>query len=338
MKIAALGLMAVVWIAPFLALAQSEQGEAVRLDYAAHELCPPAAAFIAAVTARTGRARFAVDGEQLRLFTVRLEAIEGQTDGKLTIIDPGEPDAPSERGVRGRDCAVVVDALALVAALAIDPAARLTVPPPPPPKPPPAIKPPPPPEPRLPAPLPLPRPRKPAEVGDWRLTMGAHAVASSGLGKLSAVLPVFLDLALYEAGWLAPSFRLGVSWLPDRMVDNPAGSGDFYRVTGRVSGCPINGPLLSTLIVRPCIGMEAGVLHAERADLSGTNDSDNGWLSFNLETRLQWFAADWLLLEVAAEGGVPLLRPRFHLEPDLTLLMPDPVYAAFGGGVGVRFP
>ncbi|MCA9621027.1 MAG: hypothetical protein KC731_18520, partial [Myxococcales bacterium] len=92
----------------------------VALRYEPHEGCPDADAFRRGVEARTSKVRWSEEGE--RRFRVVLTRREGLTHGQLEMSDADR--APSRpREVSDRGCEAVVDALALVAALAVDPMA-----------------------------------------------------------------------------------------------------------------------------------------------------------------------------------------------------------------------
>src|SRR5690606_32168893 len=124
----------------------------VSLRYQAPEACPPESVFRAGVDGRTAQAAWQdEDGEEVTSLEVEVSIEDDGARGRLVVREPGRaPAAPRE--VRDATCDTVVDALALVAALAIDPKASLAptlrpVPPPPVRKPAPPPKPPPSPEP-----------------------------------------------------------------------------------------------------------------------------------------------------------------------------------------------
>jgi hypothetical protein len=322
-----------------LSWAASARGEDVHLVYRAPSSCPDEQAFKAEVSARTQRAIWVEARGDVRTFAVEIALALDGARGKLTIVDPQAPDAPAQREVPGKDCREVHAALALVTALTIDPAAGMVVQPPPPqpPPPPPAPVPPTPAPTVTPFPLPLPRP-SPAPPVRWRWTVGARGDATSGLGsKFSFVLPLFVDVSRDATDWLAPSFRLAFSVLPDRLIEHELGRGRVSRFAGQLSGCPI-ALHLSIVWLRPCAWFEAGALYVRGEGLAQPEESVSPWAAVGGGVRVQVVPVDWLLLEASAEVGPALVRPRFHIAPDVEVLESDAVVVTFGAGLGIRIP
>jgi len=336
-------LVTMAWSRPATA-----EHESVRLLYRSHDDCPGPEAFTRGVAQRTHKVQFVDDGEVRRFDVVLVKTAEG-TEGKLTISTSGAVGPTNERVVRGTDCALVVDALSLVAALAIDPTASAALRPTPKPQPPaltpskpvpptpPLPEPPPPPPPPL---LPEPPPPKPAIPGEgrWRWHTGVQGGFVTGVGEqLATVVRAFADVAHYEAGPWLPSFRLGVGWLPRRQEEHLTASASFWRLTGELSGCPYHAVFGEVLFLWPCAGIEAGVIHASRDDLQH-DDSTVAWVAPLFVGRGQWFPVDWALVEVQGGVSFPLVRPRYRLDPDVTLLEVERVSADVRIGLGVRFP
>ncbi|MBW2528493.1 MAG: hypothetical protein JRI23_30235, partial [Deltaproteobacteria bacterium] len=105
----------------------AEDEERVHLQYERSGPCAGRDAFVAQVAARTPKARWATSPEGVRVFQVTLAADpeEGerwsQAAGTLTILDTDGSRAT--RRVEGDSCEEVLAAVALIAALAIDPQA-----------------------------------------------------------------------------------------------------------------------------------------------------------------------------------------------------------------------
>jgi len=100
-----------------------EATEPIRLTYQASDGCPDEDGFVARVLARTGRVRPAWRGEAARSFLVTARA-GPPASGQVTIRQ--EDGRESSRVLQGETCTDVVDAMALVAALAVDPRARVS--------------------------------------------------------------------------------------------------------------------------------------------------------------------------------------------------------------------
>jgi len=185
--------------------------EPIRIRFAAAPGCPDGDAFTRQVWARTARARHAAEGEAARTLKVEITAAPGRFQGRLAVEDPAGPSAVREVG--GASCDEVVSALALIAALTIDPQAS-TAPTPPSPTPPapqrttPALQPPAPapqrttPAPQPPAPAPQPTPR--------RIPVTPPRISPSSPGStLPGVAPPEGRVG-GEAPSLAPALRVGV--------------------------------------------------------------------------------------------------------------------------------
>ncbi|MBI4704838.1 MAG: hypothetical protein HY744_27355 [Deltaproteobacteria bacterium] len=149
--------------------------------------------------------------------------------------------------------------------------------------------------------------------------------------------PAFVDLSRHGPGWQAPSLRLAFSYLPERdveqVVGSPAGqvgTAELSRFAGELSGCPLQIRFRPTLVLRPCLGVQAGALLATVGGVDEPADQVVPWLAGTMPLRLQYSPLDWALIELSAELGVPLVRHRFYFEPDLTVLQVSPIFAALG--------
>ncbi len=101
--------------------ARADGVQPVHVGYDAPEDCPAADAFVAQVRARTARMRIAGEGEPGLTLRVAIVRAGERVKGTLVVADGSG--AESRREVDGEACATVVAALALVAALRIDPMA-----------------------------------------------------------------------------------------------------------------------------------------------------------------------------------------------------------------------
>jgi len=102
---------------------QAETDPPVHIHYEAPEGCPSADAFVAQVRARTGRVHLAEDGDTGLTLRVTIARAGSRVEGTLVVVDASG--AESRREVTGDSCATVSLALALVAAMRIDPTASL---------------------------------------------------------------------------------------------------------------------------------------------------------------------------------------------------------------------
>ena len=129
----------------------SGRGRTIRIEYAAPSQCPDQASFLDEVRERTTRWHPETGPAPVRRFVIEVTPREGGMRGRLALTDIAGVSAVRE--VDGATCSDVVEALALMTALAIDPHASIApirkAPPPPPPA---ELPPPPPPAPPRPPP------------------------------------------------------------------------------------------------------------------------------------------------------------------------------------------
>jgi hypothetical protein len=310
--------------------------EAVRLDFAAHEGCPDKDAFFAGVRARTARVRHAAAGEAARIFRVRVTRDGHRSQGELGIFDElGQTDT---RSIEGESCSEVMSALALIAALSIDPSAssadapasRLASPPSAAPGSPLA-------ESATADRTPAAAPRSlqgPAEAR-WVWTVGVQggAVAMGDLG-VTFSSTVFVDGSRNRGARLGPSWRLGFTY-SDGNASSSAGTdaGTFRWWLLNVSGCPF-AATLGNVSLRPCLSMDAGVLHAVTDE---TLTTDRGWFSAGLLGRAEWVPLGSFHLEAQAGAMLPLVRDPYFIQP-ATLYEVPAVAAVATLGLGVTIP
>jgi hypothetical protein len=290
-----------------------------RLAYHAPPGCPDDEAFEAEIAARTASA--VRTGRAARTFDVTVEA----TSGVLTI---REPDGTSAvRRVQAASCVEVVSALALVAALALDPnagGAKGAQAAPPPKSVEPAAPPPP-----VEAPIPSPEPTSPASAAAWHSGAGAEAVARAGAS------PGWLfGAAMYvETGPPDYTGRITITDLPSAAMSTDAGTVRFSLFSARAEIC--RGTLLSL-----CLGLEVG-RHAAEGEVGGPIRAPD-------RAAVVWFApvgaADLaipvgpVVLGAGADLVLPLVREKFVVGAAETLVYQAPAIALGGRiGVGVRF-
>jgi hypothetical protein len=96
------------------------------LRYHAADGCPVEASFVAAVEARGGHFESAPAGDAGSVFELEIEPEDGGFHGSLQRRDAATGSTPRE--VHGATCAEVVDALAVVAAIALQPQTDIVVP------------------------------------------------------------------------------------------------------------------------------------------------------------------------------------------------------------------
>src|SRR5690349_8904300 len=103
-----------------------EPVEPIRVQLSTRQGCGNEGELLRAVLARTARARAAQPSEAARILRMEITSDDAQRKlvGELSIIDPAAPHESSEkRSISSDSCRELLDALALFAALAVDPEA-----------------------------------------------------------------------------------------------------------------------------------------------------------------------------------------------------------------------
>jgi hypothetical protein len=307
--------------------------EPVRVEYEAPEGCPVEGAFWAAVTARTPKVRRGEASAPARTFAIRLSTEGDGSTGHLVV--RAVDGSTTEREVAGDTCEEVVSALALIAALAVDPNAT-TKPLPLPPAPPP---------PRAPAPPP---PHPAAAVATARPASEAAPLAAQSAASVGGVVavgaapaPLFgasLGVAATRPreGWLAPTVRLGIAVASTGTIGVSGGAASFGAVTGAVDGCP-GGWSVGRWRLEPCLRLEAGVVQAQGEGVVQPRTDTHPWAAAGVVARAEWRFFAGFFADLAAGVTVPLVRTTFFFEPDMTIYRTAPVGAVFSAGLGLRF-
>jgi hypothetical protein len=324
---------------------QAPSPHSVALEYQAADGCPDSAFFAREVRARTLQVAFTQGREVSRSFKVAVRSTPGSYSGFLWIADARG--AVSERRFEAAKCEDVIVALALVAALAVDPnasaapgvsakaeeatpAKRSEV--------------------REPAPRLAPAPVAPAAPTFDRRPQSAPARARIwSSGPAFGVLTATTTAPLLSIGWsveveekrsgLAPGARL-MPFFAETGTTGPSGdSAEFRLIAARLEGCALALALSRGVRVRPCLGVDTGLLQARGvgADLPRSNEAF--WLSLVLDLRLQLTVTNRFFVEVAGGPVIPVTRPEFVFERPLVSVHEVPWLAAHAGlaAAGTQF-
>lgn len=307
----------------------------IRVTYTAPAACPARSELLARVFARTSNARAAAPDDTARELVVRVESVGRRFRGRVVIAPgggsgtpsgpgsgaaPAGPGAPHEREVTSAKCDDLIDALAFFIALAVDEDATTSSPAPPP-APPPAPLAAPPPAPAPAAPLPLgprdtsPPPEPVTDRSRWRVSGG------TGLALVGGIAPTVVlgnRVAVHVTrderdAWLAPSFTLGGVSTATASAQNAAGSLALRWRTLFAAACPIvvTAPAASSLSLRPCAVLEAGVLRGDGVGILRARRNDAFWLAAGLALRGDLGVTQGLHLEAEVGASAPLDHPRF---------------------------
>ncbi|MBV9949455.1 MAG: hypothetical protein JOZ69_21615 [Myxococcales bacterium] len=225
------------------------------------------------------------------------------------------------RTLTGHDCGDVVDALALIAALAVRSDVPTEADAPPAPAPPPAaqaVTSAGPRDPVDPAVLvaPAARGEVPAGAAPVRDEGGGHVEA----GGLVAVgpAPAAIIGGTLGAGWawaprgyFAPAVALSFGAGGSPSIVEAGGTATFSWFVVHGDACMLRARVGGVLRVRACVGADGGVLRAAGRDTVSPETSSRGWLSVGASTRLELPVGDRFGAHVMAGVEAPLRRDRF---------------------------
>jgi hypothetical protein len=281
--------------------------ERIALVYSAPAECPDDAAFRSAVRERASGNWEARPGELARRITVSV-AKQGEQYVAAIVFLNGEG-ATVTRNLTGRVCAVVVDGIALVTALAIQSRVEeaLARSDPEPAEPPPAavavVKP------AVAQHAPAPAAKsaaKPSSVTRFRF--GAAARVASGTAPAASFGPTLFGAV--ELGRARLGLSAGGLWSGSATANGV--SAKYLRLSGRLDGCPYAFGT-TTLAFEPCAFFEAGALHGAGEPSAGLSTTSGGWSPWLVPGVLLRLVAgfDPLVVELELGGGPPLVRERF---------------------------
>jgi hypothetical protein len=300
-----------------------------RLVFEAPPTCPDASAFEAEISARTLSAVRKPDAARTIVVSITISGAE--STGSLQMREPDGTRA--ERRVQGGSCRETVSALALVAALALDPNAALW------PQPTPAPARSPPAETAPPQAPPAVEPPRSVERWSTPITYGSGIQLASTAGVGPGM--VIGGAAFFEAGperaWV---LRISLVDYPTTSFAVESGAARFALWTGRLEPC--RPTAISPVVeLSPCVGLEVG---------RHTAEAEVGPLVVRpIRHSVVWGAAVGVLraafdigaIRVEAQGDltVPLVREKFVIAvPDEVPVYRAPAIAAGARlGVGMHF-
>ncbi|WP_146645503.1 hypothetical protein [Labilithrix luteola] len=292
------------------------QAEPLRVDWQVHGGCPGADSFWSALAERSERARRAEDDEAAKQVSIEIVKLKKGSVGRVSI------DGTESRTIAGATCLEVIDALAIVTALSLEPG-----------------EPPPMPAPRATSLPPPPLVEEPAERSfvaasgpkswRWGVGVGVGAFFTENIGGV-VTTPLSLE---YTNG---VTLRLGFSRGTSDVVRSAGGPGGrFTWTTGRLDVCVPRGR--SKIDLLPCLGLESGALQGEPVDVVHPQDSVRFWLAAHASARVAVNLIGPVDLEL--EGGVAfaLSRPEFVVDPNFPIYEPSPLVFHMRSGPVVHF-
>jgi hypothetical protein len=281
---------------------------------------------------------------------VRVEIVSepgGGVLGRASLVISGNS---VQRELRAERCEEVVEALALVVAILIDPNADTrpiavasgppTVSAPDPaPVTPSATAPqkPPPRRPQRPKPVAPPKPTG-APTPGYRFIAGAQAAAEGAVAPELTLGPrVFFGVDV-PGEWPWPSsLRLSGARLFSRRLRDADGSAKLTLDLARLDACFVRLEE-GRLALEPCVGAEAGVLRVDGSHPLGGRDHQLAWAAAGALARASVRLLDPLAGEVEIGVDVPLVQYRYAFEGRPAVFKTARVGMHLGAGLGVRFP
>ncbi len=275
--------------------AASAEPEPVQVRYSAPAGCSSREAFVRELALRTSRVRVLETPAAGATFVVELADRASGVVGQLRWLEPDGGE--TARSVSGTTCEEVVSALALIAAVLVDPESLTR-------------------SPTSPAPTVVTPPEPERETWSFRPSFGAGARVATAVGPGWALGPnLELGLESEQNGRRGPALRLSFERLASPTESTRAGDADFTTTFGRLSLCPLRFPSTGALFAAPCAGFELGELHAEGTRTTGPDQVSLLWLAADPFLSLAYRPLRILSLELEAGGVFPLVRGRFIFAP-----------------------
>jgi len=323
----------------------------VSLHYLGDPGCPNEMEFVDEVTARVRRTvQWSKAGAAVQMVVI-IRQVGDHASGTLEVVQRSTE--PTRREFTSASCSEVGSALALVAALALDPNARTeqlpghTAGSKPSGEPPASVAAPaapaapePVPGPPQSAPVPAasslpPPPPLPARYVAW---LGPTAMVAAGYAS-EPLVAVGLSLGARSVrSEFSPGFQLTPLWGKTGTTGPEATGGTFAWFMGRLEGCPLQLSLARPLTFEPCIAAEVGRVSAHGAAEGIVPVSEDRWwlavgATFSLHLSLgSWFA------RLGGSALFPLTRDEFVFrDPNRTIHQATPIVPGATLSVGFQF-
>jgi hypothetical protein len=350
-------------------VAKSEPArEALRLEYRAFSGCDDATQFLAALRARAPRVRIATPDEDARSFTIEITSGTPNTRARLTIREPSG--AKTVRELVAKDCREAVDAIALVAALAVDPQALGTQ------NPAPSAK--------NDAPTKGDTAGSASDRGDPEKGRAAQSAepdraapggamnsatssraervaaapsrdertatatsfgwaASVAMAARSGLAPEWflggrVGIAVESrAALFSPSFRLWGEYAPRTTFAVQGGNVAFSYAGAMLEICPMNLRIADGFRARPCLLGDLGMVRASGLDVPNPRSADRLRIAFGAQARFEWMLSRRIGIDLALGCTFPIRRDRYRFDPLLVYEPPAGGLTA-SAGASLHFP
>ncbi len=296
----------------FTARARAD-AERIGVSYTAPAGCSSRDAFVRELRRRTTRVEVTDANDAGSRFVVELVDRGSQIVGRFDFIEPSGAD--TARAVSGATCDEVVPALALIAAVLVDPeslgrarAAEAAHGPP---------------------------AEKPRSFL-LRPSVGAGAEVSMALAPSAAFAPMLeLGLEAELGDRRGPALSLAGARFTSPTRSTEAGDADFTTTLARLTLCPLRWPPRGPLFGSACAAFEAGALDAKGSRTLGGHQYSSLWLAADPELAFEYRPLRSLGIGLGVLGVFPLVRDHYLFGPNVAVFS-VPV-AGVTGQVSVRF-
>jgi hypothetical protein len=314
-------------------------GQPFRLEYWAQGQCPDAVEFARQIQTRAPRLRLAEGAEPALGFYAELDARSGSAKGTLTARSPDGREV--RREVRGSTCDDVVTALALIAALAADPAQPITAP-----HAASAAEVPSPVRARRPSPALEPAQEYPvpsdAEGGAdparrWTFGLGAGLAFDSSIAPSPGYgLSIAVDAEGPGGSALRPQLGLSLNRAVAGRTEAGASIASFTWLAFRLTACPLRWPEQTPLFIRPCVFLDAGELEGSVWLETQHSDTSHAWFGLGAFGRVEALVGESLSFQLDGGLSAPLEHEEFRAGPGASLAFRVP-QAGFLGKIGLSY-
>jgi len=287
--------------------APSAFADAPSLTYAAPADCPDRDEFVRRVESRTRSGSLApADPSSVARLDVAVHDLPGHVAAEIVVTD--DRGLAASRRIDAPTCSEAVDAIALITAVTLDPAAR------------PAATTPPVPEPVAPEPTPSPstRARGPSRV---HLRLSAAPTLSSAPSPSVRVGAEGAVSALFELGapwgllsWVGARFGAAVGDTTNE------GRASFQSWALVAALCPAYEH--RAWLLQACATVEEGRVSATGSDTENPKHTDRPWTAVGPGASVEWAVVPPLSLGVDAEALFPLVRDHFLLGSEAVYRVP----------------
>jgi hypothetical protein len=180
-------------------------------------------------------------------------------------------------------------------------------------------------------------PSHPTRRAPLEVAAGFDVSTAGAVG--SVVMPrVGVGYASRSDALFAPSLQIAFAPGAFARAAPSFGEAQFRWTTGTVDACPLRLAIGSALLVRPCAGLDAGLLYGEGATVLHPTSSSRPWLAARALIRAQVSVGEFLFVGAEIGAALPVVRDTFYMDPGHVTVYRAPWLLPFWGlSLGMRF-